>query len=442
MRCPFCTNSVIIPDELRAGNAGGGAASPNFFGDLTGKAVKFKELGELVRSGHKIAAIKLYRELFGCGLKEAKDAVENLAQGRPAVVQTAYGAQGGYEVNAQQFPPAAHSPFGQQPPARSGAVWVVVPVILILITVGVIFAVKFSRSNPGAASGSTHDGSPRVRGAVGAPGAKAEPGFASETMRFGSEGIGVGQFKDARSIGIDGSGNIYVGEYMGGRVQVFDAQGKFVTQWMVDAKMPLTGLAADRKGTVYIVQSGTISRYEGATGKLLGQLPYAGGNGFDDIKTTPDGGLIAAWYGNRDDIVRFDSNGQAGKIIRAAISGQSGDSELDTHVAADGLGNIYAFGSFNKAIFKFTRDGKFITRIGGDGDELGLFRAPLAIAVDGQGRIYASDIKGIQVFDTNGRYLDLIKTGGVSFGMVFNDKDELFIAARTQVIKMAINGSK
>lgn len=36
------------------------------------------ELRELIRSGQKIQAIKLYRELHGVGLKEAKDAVEEL----------------------------------------------------------------------------------------------------------------------------------------------------------------------------------------------------------------------------------------------------------------------------------------------------------------------------------------------------------------------------
>jgi sugar lactone lactonase YvrE len=63
-----------------------------------------------------------------------------------------------------------------------------------------------------------------------------------------------------------------------------------------------------------------------------------------------------------------------------------------------------------------------------------------AIAVDGQGRIYVSDIKGIQVFDSNGRYLETFNVeGNVAFGMVFNDKNELFVAARTQVIKYRLN---
>ncbi|HEV2825989.1 MAG TPA: hypothetical protein VGW76_00185 [Pyrinomonadaceae bacterium] len=273
-----------------------------------------------------------------------------------------------------------------------------------------------------------------------AHGGKEKPkGFANETLKFGSEGIGPGMFTDARSIAVDGSGKIYVGEYSGGRVQVFDGEGKFITQWTVDRKMPLRALAADRNGVVYVVQSGNISRHEGATGKPLGQLAYGDGWGFDDVKVAADGGLVAAWYKNRDDIVRFNADGQVVRTIRAAISSITESSELDTRVTVDGLGNIYALGSFSNAIFKFSPDGKFTTRFGSDGDQPGQFRAPSAIAVDGKGRVYVSDFKGVQVFDSNGRYLAVFDAGGLASGMVFNDKNELFVAARKQVVKLALN---
>jgi DNA-binding beta-propeller fold protein YncE len=265
------------------------------------------------------------------------------------------------------------------------------------------------------------------------------PGFAKVIMNFGSEGIGPGMFKDARAIAVDASGKIYVGEYSGGRVQVFDPEGKFITQWTVDPKMPLTGIAADRGGTIYVVQSGTISRYEGASGKLLGELGYSGGWGFDDVTVAADGGMVASWNKNRDDIVRFNSGGQVVRTIRAAISSVTDDSELDTHVAVDGLGNIYALGTFNNAVFKFGPDGKYQTKFGSDGDQPGQFRAPSAIAVDGKGRVYISDFKGVQVFDGNGRYLTVFSPGGIASGMVFNDKNELFVAARDHVLKLAIS---
>lgn len=262
--------------------------------------------------------------------------------------------------------------------------------------------------------------------------------FANPLLDFGKEGIGPGMFTDARSIAVDGAGRIYVGEYTGGRIQVFDPEGKFVTQWSIgDRKTLLRGLAADRKGTVYVVEGGRIDRYRGETGEKLGQVAYER-NGFDDVAVGADGGLVGAWQSNRDDIVVFDANGKFVRTIPEAISGASGDSELAMRVAVDGAGTIYALGRFNNGVFKFGRDGKFINRFGSDGNQQGQFRAAYSIAVDGYGRVYVGDMKGIQIFDANGRYLNLINVKGIAFGMVFNDKNELFVIARDHVVKYSI----
>lgn len=311
---------------------------------------------------------------------------------------------------------------------------VIVAIMILTSVMGALFGVIRSRgARPAVSTRPIADPGP-----YGSRGAK-ESGFASVMLKFGSAGIGPGMMTDARSIGIDAAGHIYVAEYLGGRVQVFDPAGQFITQWMVDPKMPLRGLTADRKGTVYIAQAGHITRYEGPTGKSLGQLEYSEGRGFDDVNATPDGGLVCAWRTHRDDIVRFNAEGQAVKTIRAAISSASGDSELNMRVAVDGLGNTYALGTFNNGIFKFAPDGKFLTRFGSHGQQPGQISAAHAIAVDGKGRVFVSDTKGVQVFAADGRYLSVFKPDGIAFGMVFNDKNELLIVARNRVIKYALN---
>jgi DNA-binding beta-propeller fold protein YncE len=332
-------------------------------------------------------------------------------------------------------------------PRRGGAgVGVVLAVVgvILAVVVGVIFAVASFVSGV-ATSVATTDISPPPRSSLAPPdfpklpGAKppAAPSFAPVLLEFGSEGIGPGMFKDTRSVAVDGDGYIYAGEYTGGRVQVFDPSGKFVTQWTADPKMPLRALAADRKGTVYVAQSGKIQRYEGRTGRALGPVEYAGGDGFDDVIATPDGGLVAVWDRHTDDIVKFDSAGRVTRVIRKAISGQTDSSELNMRVAADGEGYIYALGTFNDAVMKYSPDGRFLTRFGGRGEEPGLFRAAHAVAADGHGRVYVSDSKGVQVFDSNGRYLAVFKPAPVSFGLLFNDRNELFVAARTKIVKCA-----
>ncbi|HYX28425.1 MAG TPA: hypothetical protein VE863_07655 [Pyrinomonadaceae bacterium] len=264
-------------------------------------------------------------------------------------------------------------------------------------------------------------------------------GFVSQTLKFGSEGIGPGMMTDARSIAVDGDDNIFIGEYSGGRIQVFNANGKFITQWTADAKMPLRGLAVDRKGIVYVVQRGTITRYDWKTGTTLGKLSYPEGDGFDDVTATPDGGIVAAWQRGDDDIVQFDAQGNIKQIIRKAISTPADRSELSTRVAVDGRGNIYGLGSFTSAVFKFSRDGKFMNKFGGPGHQPGQFSAASAIAVDGKGRVFVSDISGVQVFDSDGRYLNTFKPDGPASGMTFNDHNELLIVARKQVMKYTLN---
>ena len=318
--------------------------------------------------------------------------------------------------------------------------WIWLIIFLPILGVGIALIAAMAGLTAGFSALKSKSTTTSPLGGVTTPGkGSTSSGLGTVLLKFGAEGIGPGMFKDARSIAVDGAGNIYVGEYSGGRIQVFDSAGKFVTQWSVDPKMPLRGLAADRKGNVYVVQRGTIRRFEGSSGKQLGELQYSGGSGFDDITAAPDGGLVCAWYENRDDIVRFDAGGHAVRTIKAAISTASGESELNTRVAIDGLGNIYALGTFNDAVFKFGPDGKFINRFGSSGEQPGQFRAASAIAVDGKGRVYVSDIKGVQMFDGEGRYLDTFKPdGGHASGMVFNDQNELFVVDRTKVVKLSL----
>jgi len=308
------------------------------------------------------------------------------------------------------------------------AIPVIVGIIVVLSVLGVLAPAIYSVSRAVK--------EPSTPGRPNTPAKESRNAFATVSLTFGSQGIGPGMFNDGRSIGVDGAGRIYVGEYTGGRIQVFDPAGKFVTQWNIgDRKTLLRGMAVDRKGTVYAVHDGTISRYSGETGEKLGATERAS---FDDVTVAADGGLVAASHGGHDNIVVFDSSGKLVRTIPDAISGASGESELSMRVAVDGSGTIYALGRFNDGVFKFGRDGKFMNRFGGEGDQPGQLRAAYSIAVDGYGRVYVGDIKGIQVFDADGRYLALIDLKGPAFGMVFNDKNELFVIARDHVNKYSV----
>ncbi|MDT4898128.1 MAG: hypothetical protein QOH25_3205 [Acidobacteriota bacterium] len=431
VRCEFCGSSIIVPEELRAKPApswGTGLVDGIF--KLQERAANLQEVARLARSNRKIEAIKLYREIFGVGLAEAKVAVERMASGGATEVSMMSSSE---PVFHQQV---FHAQNLVRPVKRFTFAWLIILLVIVGITVAVGLIIKSAvdRTINAALPSSSKSSSSSSSSTSSAP------GMASVALKFGSEGIGAGMFKDARNIGVDGEGRIYVGEYLGsGRIQAFDSTGKFITQWTVDPKMPMRQIAASRNGTVYVVQRGEISRFEGASGNPLGKVEYGSGGRayFDEARATPDGGLVAVV--NDEEIVRFNAGGQVVRTIAKPLSTQTGDPERIESVVVDGLGNIYALGG-HETIFKFSPEGRFVNQFGGAGNEPGQLRAAQAIAVDGQGRVYVSDIKGIQVFDANGRYLDVFKVeGNVAFGMVFNDKNELFVAARTQVIKYALN---
>ncbi len=255
----------------------------------------------------------------------------------------------------------------------------------------------------------------------------------TELIAIGGEGIGPGLFTDARSLGIDDAGRIYVGEYEGGRVQVFDARGKFLTQWFADREFPLRGMAVRRDGAVYTVQAGEIALREGMTGSAVSKVAYASGSHFDDIALVPDGRVLTAWYGNRDDLVVFSAAGEAILSIPEAVSKQTGEPELSLRVAADGQGNLWALGVFSTAVFHFDERGGFVNRFGSPGDEPGQLRAPMSIAVDGKGRVYVGDMSGVQVFRSDGRFVGRIEVEGPPYGVLIDPGGRLWVANGTAV---------
>jgi len=303
--------------------------------------------------------------------------------------------------------------------AGKGAIVAVIALTLVAVGIGVAGLVL----GIGAAVGSTV-----------LPGILEEP-VLQPKLSFGGEGIGTGLFTDARSIGLDADGRVYVGEYQGGRIQAFGPDGAFLAQWFADREFPLTGMAVRRDGVIYTVQRGRIALRDGLSGAEIEAVLYEPGEHFEDVVLLPGGGLLAAWYRNRDDLVIFDAAGQAERVIESAVSGQTGDSELSTRVAADGRGDLLALGRFNNAVLRYDSTGRYINRFGSAGNEPGQLSAPLSIAVDGQGRVYVGDSWGVEVFERDGRFARRIEVEGPPFGITIDEQGRLWVVNGTQVLQ-------
>ena len=89
VRCPYCNSSVIVPGQ-RVAAPSIPARSPSLpvvgLDALISQADKLKEIAHLIRSDNRIEAIQLYQETFKTSLIEAQAAVEKLAAGQSIVM--------------------------------------------------------------------------------------------------------------------------------------------------------------------------------------------------------------------------------------------------------------------------------------------------------------------------------------------------------------------
>ena len=438
-KCEFCGGSVIVPAAVMENSRFFGGRGALDFGDLsrlTGKALRIAEVQRLLHSGNKIQAIKVFRETFGVGLSEAKAAVDKMERGEGIDVS-------GIAVRAA--PPQRFS-IGQARAPRSAAVVrevgrsvagsLISSIIITAFVFGGVIALAFYLITK-----STDRAIERPFAAEPAPPAErplkkgddAAPSIAAETLRFGGEGTGAGKFRDNRTIAVDSSGKIYSADYTGGRVQVFDSNGAFETQFFADASRTVDALAADRKGNLFVLQGYDAYRLDAKTGEIRGKYRV---DSASDLAVGLDGKLYVA--SRRGAIAALDAEGRRLKTVQLGK-----DLNLDSidRIAVDGAGNFFLLDGRNSAVFKLSPEGRLLTRFGGlsrmsdEKASRALFASrPEALAVDSQGRVYASQNTRISVFDANGNFLEDFKTTQ-AFGMAFNERDELLVAARPFVVK-------
>jgi streptogramin lyase/endogenous inhibitor of DNA gyrase (YacG/DUF329 family) len=415
-KCPFCGSSVIVPSDMFYRPMGGGQNVD--LNALTGKALKIAEIQQELRRGNKIMAIKIFRETFGTGLKEAKDAVEAMERGESVDIS-------GMQVQTQHL---KIGPEGVEAVKKAGIAiggsilgTFVVTALIISGVIAAILWMTFSRVDQAMNRAFDAPGNTKAIGKSASPTPTPD---AEEILKFGGEGTGAGRFKDNRALGVDGNGRIYSSDYASGRVQVFDATGKFITQWTAEEAKNLYDLTTDRKGNVYISTNKAIAVFEGETGKLLQKAEIYSVNGLAI-------GLDGKLYVSADrGLVVMDATLK--KLQEFKDAAERASSNGFRKLAVDGNGNMYVIDGTSGDICKFAPDGKFLNRIATGS------RSPNGVAIDPKGRIFVSDTSVIYVLDESGRALKSFKATQ-AFGMTFNDAGELFVASRPFVTKYKLN---
>lgn len=272
--------------------------------------------------------------------------------------------------------------------------------------------------------------------------ASIDAGSSTETpvavIEFGGPGTGPGYFQRPECIAIDANGHLFVGEWENCRVQVFDLEGEFITQWFFaeGGDIYLSAMSSSREGILYIVFEGSLYSYDGVTGNLIDLLQHPEAWGFEDVDVAPDGTVLASWYKHGDDILRFDTGGEIELHIEEAISDQTGDTELSTMVATGNLGEIYAYGSFNEVVCIFNSEGRFLDRFG-NGDMLLM---PSGMDVDPTGRLWISDFGDLLLFNPTGELLDRIELNNAIYDFVISDDMQLYgISADETIVQIDLS---
>ncbi len=308
------------------------------------------------------------------------------------------------------------SEYGNVHGRSCGRVILAIVAVSILLVIGVgVFVYTMV--------GKAEDGVVELSALVSAP-YESAPNEELVLMEFGGTGTDPGYFTDPNAIVVDNHGNIYVGERETCRVQVFDNAGNFITQWFFPGGEGtlLRAMSCDSDGMLYMVYNSQLYIHNGETGELLDSLQHPDGLGFSDVDVAPDGSIVASWYRNRDDIIVFDIHGKIEFVLEEAISWQSGEPELNTTVVAGNLGEIYAFGSFNEAVFAFNSEGRFVNRFGNAKQ----FTMPSGFDVDTYGRLWVSDFGDLLLFDPSGELLLTTDHGVTVKDFVISDEMQLY----------------
>jgi DNA-binding beta-propeller fold protein YncE len=70
---------------------------------------------------------------------------------------------------------------------------------------------------------------------------------------WGSKGSGPGQISEPHTIALDSQGRVFVGDRENNRIQIFDQEGKLITEWRQFGRP--SGISITRDDTIYVTDS-------------------------------------------------------------------------------------------------------------------------------------------------------------------------------------------
>lgn len=220
---------------------------------------------------------------------------------------------------------------------------------------------------------------------------------------IGERGKGPAQFEKPRALAVSPLDSTLVVIDRQGRVQVFDADGEFVREWLMPEieKGTPTGCSLDAQNSLAIADThyhrimiynleGELQQQFGEYGGEPGQMIYP-----TDVVRDEEGDFYITEYGDTDRVMKYSKDGefitQWGE--RGPAPGQfQRPMSLTIHQE-----RLYVADTCNHRLQVYDLTGRRLAVFGGLGDAPGLFKYPYDVAVDQQGRVYVCEYGGNRV---------------------------------------------
>ncbi len=238
--------------------------------------------------------------------------------------------------------------------------------------------------------------------------------------QFGYESTGVGGFKQPDSIAVDSKGNLWIADTGNNRIEEFTEGGTYLrkagTEGTGTLKSP-QGIATDASNNVWVTDTGDnrvvefneTGGYVREAAKTVGTLALSEPIG---VATDKSGNAWATDAKNHR-VVEFGPTGSAVKEFGSSGS-ENGKVEKPTGIATDSEGNMWVADSVLNRVQEFNTKGEYLTKVGSTGSGPGQLKKPDFVAIDGRGELLVADIENARV----GRWAHSVWTPSTSEGPV------------------------
>jgi|GEM_PF-5190971 len=268
--------------------------------------------------------------------------------------------------------------------------------------------------------------------------------FAGELVTiFGGKGTDSGKLNDARYITVDSDNNVWIANYIDGRIQKFNNSGEFIKMIQINAdehdSTLIKGLAADMNGNLYVSSGSTIQKYETADGSL--QATFKGNDYYGSLAVDKDNNIyLLTSSAIENTLFKLNSNGtilaRFNNIIKKVNNDNPG---MNANLALDSSCNIYIFSEYNKKISVYNSNGEFIKYL-----DLKFNNKDMdikTISIDNNDNLYIKSFNGNYKFDLNGNLLNVLPNKNY-YSTAIDSTGNIYMSEADDVFEYNINNPK